>query len=344
MRCLIYTYGSHQRGMGHVYQSMALAGAIEAEGDQVEFVVPDYPAGLEKFKQGHWPILAVPRHLEEAERIAYIDGRLEGEVDVAVLDILESSTQLARYWSGRAALLAAIDEIGPGRVHADLLFNVIHRPPRPPGATYEEINRLDHVILRPEFAGETAPGTCAERVRRILVSQGGSDTFGGLVHLVAELAAVPSDVEIDLVLGPAFAHEEPLAEAIAAAGRPFSLQRDVRDMAGLMRRCDLAVSGGGKTLFELAALGVPFIAVTEEPRELETIDIVARDVLCEKIGLRSQAGGQVRRTVLRLLDDAPRRQAMRLSGRQAVGGRGAQLVARRLGVAWRREESRALSV
>ena len=346
MRCLIYTYGSHQRGMGHIYQSMALADALEAEGARVEFVVPDHPAGLEKLGEGRWPLLAVPRHMGDAERIAYIDARLEGEVDLALLDILESGDELAEYWAGRAGLLAALDEIGPGRRHADLLVNVIHRPPRPDGATYTEINRLDHVILRPEFALAGTPDSCPDRVGRILVSQGGSDTFGGLVHLVGELAAVPADVEVDLVVGPAFEHDGPLAQATAAAGRPFNLRRDVRDMAGLMRRCDLAVSGGGKTLFELAALGIPFVAVTEEPRELETMDIVARDVLCENIGLRRRAGGRVRQAVLRLLDDPRRRLEMRRSGHAAVGGSGARRVAGLLLRAGRQrmEESRALGV
>ncbi len=35
---------------------------------------------------------------------------------------------------------------------------------------------------------------------------------------------------------------------------------DVQDMAGLMKRCDLAVTAGGSTVYELCAVGVPFIA------------------------------------------------------------------------------------
>lgn len=34
---------------------------------------------------------------------------------------------------------------------------------------------------------------------------------------------------------------------------------DVQDMAGLMRQCDLAITAGGSTVYELSAVGVPFI-------------------------------------------------------------------------------------
>lgn len=34
---------------------------------------------------------------------------------------------------------------------------------------------------------------------------------------------------------------------------------DVQDMAGLMKKCDLAVTAGGSTVYELAAVGVPFV-------------------------------------------------------------------------------------
>ncbi len=35
---------------------------------------------------------------------------------------------------------------------------------------------------------------------------------------------------------------------------------DVQDMASLMKQCDLAITAGGSTVYELAAVGVPFIA------------------------------------------------------------------------------------
>ena len=99
-------------------------------------------------------------------------------------------------------------------------------------------------------------------------------------------------MDIHLVLGSAFRHEEELQGVIGKSKRRFVLERDVKNMAGLMAKMDVAITGGGKTLFELAAVGVPIVAVTEELREVETMDIVARHVLCENMGWRRQVGAK----------------------------------------------------
>ena len=51
MNCLIYTYGGHERGMGHIYQSRALAEELERAGAQVQFIVPDVPEGVAKLRE-----------------------------------------------------------------------------------------------------------------------------------------------------------------------------------------------------------------------------------------------------------------------------------------------------
>jgi len=340
LNCLIYTYGGHERGMGHIYQSRALAEELERAGAQVQFIVPDVPEGVAKLREWGVRLQEIPHAAPEGEKVAAIDGHLEGQkVDVAIIDMLESTPPLMKYMAERADLLVSIDDIGAGRGWADLLINVIHHPERPDGARYREINDLNYAILRPEFyrayqAEKDVPDTAG----KLLVSQGGSDTFGGLVELAKALQDLPHDLEIHLLVGSAFRHDGPLAQVVQNSGRRFVLQRDVVDMAGLMQQMDLAITGGGKTLFELAAVGVPFIVVTEEPRELETADIVAHYVLCKNLGLRGQVGAaHIADAVRALLPDAETRRAMSRSGKQAVDGRGAWRSVRYIDVAWREQ-------
>jgi spore coat polysaccharide biosynthesis predicted glycosyltransferase SpsG len=338
MSCFIYTYGSHQRGMGHIYQSGALAEALAEElAMRPVFLVPDFPEGVAKLLEWGHEVVAVPRHLTGPHRIAYLEDRVPGAVEVVVVDVLESDRELMEHFRSRAQCLVSLDDIGEGRVHADLLVNVIHHPPRPAGATYTEISDLGYVILRQAFhAVHELPKPVPARARRILVSQGGSDTFGGVVELLSALVAVPAEVQVLLVVGPACRHEAQLRDALGRAPRSFVVLRDVADMAGLMHSCDLAVTGAGKTVFELAAAGVPFIVVTEEPRELETAGIVAERILCENLGLRAQTGAErIAATVTGLIDDQERRASMSRSGQAAVDGRGAWRTAAAIARTWR---------
>ncbi len=66
----------------------------------------------------------------------------------------------------------------------------------------------------------------------------------------------------------------------AAASRLY-LHTDVQDMAGLMAQCDLAVTAGGTTIYELAAVGVPFLCFSYAENQ---------EALTEYIGRKQIAG------------------------------------------------------
>ena len=312
--------------MGHIYQSRALADELQRLGAQVQFIVPDVPEGLAKLREWGMQVREISHELPDLEKISVIERVLAGQaLDIVIVDILQSTPLLMQYMASKAELLLSLDDIGSGRIWADLLINIIHHPERPFEARYREINALSYVVLRPEFHhAHQRDKAIPEKVGKIIVSQGGSDTFGGVVGLAQALQKLPEDIEVHLLVGAAFRHDGPLAEVVKQSGRRFVLQRDVQDMAGLMLEMDLAITGGGKTLFELAAVGVPFIVLTEEPRELETAEIVARDVLCENLGLRREVGAEkIVQTVSKLLPDKERRLAMSRSGKEAIDGRGA---------------------
>lgn len=48
-------------------------------------------------------------------------------------------------------------------------------------------------------------------------------------------------------------------EQYASEQNNVVLHCDVKDMAGLMTACQLAVTAGGTTIYELSVLGVPFV-------------------------------------------------------------------------------------
>lgn len=53
------------------------------------------------------------------------------------------------------------------------------------------------------------------------------------------------------------------------------IYENVKDMAGLMSRCDLAVSAGGTTLYELCAVGVPTISFVMADNQLSAVETFA---------------------------------------------------------------------
>jgi RimJ/RimL family protein N-acetyltransferase len=94
------------------------------------------------------------------------------------------------------------------------------------------------------------------------VTLGGADPDNITLRVIEALKQVNiPDLQVKVVAGPANLHLECLQQAVALA--PFDLQllTDVKDMSGLIKWADLAVSAAGSTCWELCCMGVPFITL-----------------------------------------------------------------------------------
>jgi UDP-N-acetylglucosamine:LPS N-acetylglucosamine transferase len=65
-----------------------------------------------------------------------------------------------------------------------------------------------------------------------------------------------------------------LARLPETARAKVQVQRSVKNMATIMRQADIAVTPNGRTVYELAAMGVPTISISQNDRE--TLHLFAR--------------------------------------------------------------------
>ena len=136
------------------------------------------------------------------------------------------------------------------------------------------------VPVRQQFVG------CAyqirKSVRRVLITAGGGDEHNIAGQIAqALLNSTPGE---DICFGIVSGSFHPHFQELKAWGKECSRIRifhDVKDMAGLMKECDLAITAGGTTVYELAALGVPFICFSYA---------VNQEALAEYIGTHEIAG------------------------------------------------------
>jgi len=185
-----------------------------------------------------------------------------------------------------------------------------------------------YALLDPGYA-EPPERSWNEGVRRILVCLGGGRYGDTLLEVLGGLDVAVGDCAVDVAAGP-FSHDWPALDAAALSTRHrVSIHRDRFGLRDLMVTADIAVSGGGVTLYELAATGTATVA-------LQTADNQASNVEgFERAGaaLVARAGGKValRESLATALGclagDHALRALMGARGRQLVDGRGAIRVA-----------------
>lgn len=313
MRIGFSTFADHQMGMGHVYRCLRLRDAFAAAWPGASFVFELEP-GREGFD-------LVEKHRPGEARPADHGGPW----DALVVDRLEVSPSEMRSFKKGARVLVSLDDVGAGRWEADLAFNALYaaKAPRPAGARAQARDGFDSLFLDPAFSRIKKK---AGPVRKILLSQGGADTYGLVPKLLEGLApwlTANPGVTVDALIGPAFRHDEELSAALAKCGGAAAAARGTNDVPGLFAQADLAISGAGLTACELAAAGVPTLLVTGERKELETAAALAARGAAIDLGFFDEgAPARVARAVEGLALDAGRRERLSASAQKAIDGKG----------------------
>ena len=101
-----------------------------------------------------------------------------------------------------------------------------------------------------------------ERVEHILVTTGGGDSCHMALTLAERVVKLPKEKAQDLVwhivCGP-YCLDTDRLEMLAEKNRRLQIHKNVTDMSEIMKKCDIAVSAAGSTLYELCSVGVPTV-------------------------------------------------------------------------------------
>jgi spore coat polysaccharide biosynthesis predicted glycosyltransferase SpsG len=234
-----------------------------------------------------------------------------------------------------AVKLMALDDCSLSRAVADAVVqpHIVARwkmRPHGPGAA-KVYEGPDYFILRSTFDPflRSVPRNARRRVRRVLVTMGGSDMAGLTVRVSEVVARALPEAGVDIICGPFFRHAEELIRVVARLGSRVSLHFNPPDIAAKMFGADLAVTAGGYSAYELAALGVPCIIVPLIEHQQETA--CAMQAAGCAISMESVGPFEERLLAERLQTmaaDADLRSRMSRAGRRLVDGRGTERVCR----------------
>jgi len=334
-------------GAGHLMRCLALAEAHADRGGTATFVTTGQAPALEE------------RLREEGFAVAQVGAPVGSYLDADATRTIAEKMRAAcivvdgyDFGAGHherlrssGIPLAAIDDSVQYRHHcADVVVNQnLHAQ----AAFYrdrEPHTRLllgaPYVLLRREFVKFVKwKRRIPMQGKRLMVTLGGSDP-GNVTEGLVRALANSTGLDVTIVVGGANPRRDEIESVALRAGRHIRVRADVRSMAALMARSDVAISSGGSTVWELAFMGLPAIVGASTAGEELVLDGLKRhDLFCRVGQFADNPPAELVEKATQLLDDVKRRTSMSVASRNVVDGRGVDRVLDEIEQCARRERN-----
>jgi CMP-N-acetylneuraminic acid synthetase/spore coat polysaccharide biosynthesis predicted glycosyltransferase SpsG len=260
-RIAFITIGNEQQGLGHVTRTLTLLESFNGHYSRV-FCPPGQELAVTRLRQAFYDV-------REVAPDALLKELTDFGAHIVIHDQLENDP--ARLHAEREAGMKVVvfEDRGPGQEAADLVINALYPAEETEPAKHRYFGPSVY-CLREEFRLATR-NACRDQVRRVLVTFGGTDP-AGLTFKVLDVLSAQRELPLTVVAGRGLARYAELEQRVAAlreAGRDVLLYRDVPLMSELMAGADVAFTSAGRTLYELAHMGVPAVVLAQNDGEMK---------------------------------------------------------------------------
>ena len=331
------TDGNSVIGTGHTMRCLSIADAFRSYGEEAVFAVADASMQGLIEERGYKAFILntdfrkMSEDLKKTKELIYQLG--------AEMLIADSYYVTADYLSSlkNAVKLVYIDDLAVFAYPVDVLINYNIYAER---AVYERLysscgEKLPELLLGVKYAPlrrafrDVQKRDIKDKCTDILISTGGADP----VHLAIRLAEYISTACVDdehryhFLIG-AMNQDRADIEGIAAKSKNIVLHYNVRDMAGFISSCDIAVSAAGSTLYEICACGVPLITYVLADNQIEGANAFERKGLALNLGdIRALSDmSAFFETIRNLCSNRKKRQMLRDNMLNEADGSGAERI------------------
>ncbi len=267
----IYVNGNNKRGMGHIYRALEISDEFYTKPDIFYDINQTDKSIFGKTTHNLIAVNGLHDLFEKSKK---------GKYDIFINDILSTSIDymIALKTVLPNAKIINFEDDGEGTVKSDLTFNALYG--------YMHNNNIfsgeKYYICNKMFTFYN-PIEVREKVESIFISFGGADPQNYSDRLLEIVKGEEyKNYNFYMALGRAKQNVEALMKYNKYNN--INVYYDVENMPELMSKCDIAITSRGRTGYELAILGIPTIAMSQNPRE-EKHNFVSGDNGFDYIGL-----------------------------------------------------------
>ena len=257
-RIVLRAHGHRNIGMGHIYHALTLY--YNLTGHEVMFVTSSaFSEGVSKLQSCFVPLTLLDT---DQEFFSFLEAY---KPDIVVNDCLDTTAEYIQEVKSRCPRVVTIEDQGEGAELADVVINALYDEDIP--CTINAYYGQKYACLRDEFVIAT-PSPFRQEVENVLILFGGtdpSDLTSLLYQTVSEIGEQYPSITFTFLTG--FGYDAVAHGVTTQKDKHIYVVNDAKHVSDYMHDADLAVTSQGRTLYELATMGVPAIVMAQNKRE-----------------------------------------------------------------------------
>ena len=257
-RILIKTDASHEIGTGHIYRGLAIASKL-VNHDVMFLLNENKEIGINIIKNYNYPYIT---HKEDN-----ILGKIkEYEPDIVVNDILNTSSSYIKSLKDEDYFVLNFEDLGGGVKYADVVCDALYEHKIPLKNLYS--GHL-YYILKDEFYYQPYK-EIHPSVKEILLTFGGTDPNDLTKKTLNCILKSEFKGNVKVILGLGYMDKKGIEKEFQDYSN-IEIFEDVKNISEYMISADIIFTSAGRTMYEIASIGVPCVCLCQNQRELSHI-------------------------------------------------------------------------
>ena len=261
MNIIFRVDGDTNIGLGHVYRALTLASRIGLKHNILFLMDRQKTLGIRKVKEFNYPVATFKDSGDMFLRMR------EFNADIIINDILDTEKQYISRLKKENYFVVNFEDMGEGSEVADLVINALYENSNPPTNHYYGYK---YVCLRDDFLLYRKKNI-SRNVKRILVVFGGTDPNNLTMKTLRAIEKLGlKEISFRVILGMGYNFEKELKKyvhSLLQKGFKISVKKNVKTMAKEISKADIVITSNGRTIYEIASLGIPCISIAQNERE-----------------------------------------------------------------------------
>lgn len=281
--------GNPQIATGHVMRGLSIANGLKKAGHHPLFIVADDISENLLSQSGFQTVNLHSEWNNLESEISKISGIIQQNNITKLIIDTYSVTEKYLFELNKICKVIYIDDQNAFTypVSAVVNYNLYAEDmtylQRYAGTKTKLILSPQYAPLREEF--QNIEPIHRKTVENILITAGGSDTYNAAGQILQKMLTDNDfqGITIHIVAGKLNPHITEL-QKLALDNPAIHIHQNVTEMVQLMQSCDLAVTAGGSTMYELCACGIPSVCFSWADNQIPGVEVFSKKGIIPSAG------------------------------------------------------------